>query len=683
MSSFKLNKKKSRLQMHRAEEERKRLEAAAEVEAVYADFVDSFDVDDPGDKAFVRAGTMEGGKFSQSGEPESKKRYVPGGGSSSSTKKKKGGGFGGIDLSAMGGVAKKTKKGKEPSQRELFLQEMKREQQDRDARLAGRKAGGGKFAMGDRPPGGGSLFDVAPPLGYNAGSGSHTDTGDNTTTNLYVGNIPPTVTEDILWRQFSVYGAIASVKIMWPRTDEERARNRNCGFVQYMERQAAERGKNAMDGTKLEEFEMKIGWGKKVAKPLTPMYPPGMGPGGQLSGAQPGLGQTFLGMNVPQGPGGQSYGAPDNSGRVIVVEPPSSGEVMAVADTLAGFVACDGMGIEGLIKEKEHGNPLFQFLFDTRSRDHTYYRWRCFSLAMGDTIEKWRAEPFQMYVLGSTWQPPACPIVMPDLDVPGNRSFAEGGRESAKKSESERGSHDKYEAERLQRRLERERDADGRGRVLDGQLSGNQRDQLEDMLRGLSSETLSVQDGMMWCLDHSEAANEIVEVIFEALMIPAAESSIEKKLARIYLVSDILHNSSASVPKASRFRSGFESRLPEIFANLREAMLAIPGRITMLEMQDKISKVLDVWETWSIYTPSTLIQFRSAFTGKAIADVLDGEPLDESELSAPTAAPPPDDLDGEAIDDLDGEALSDVDGEDLDGEPIETGLGLCGYGDDD
>ena len=69
----------------------------------------------------------------------------------------------------------------------------------------------------------------------------------------------------------------------------------------------------------------KIGWGKKVAKPLTPMYPPGMGPGGQLSGAQPGLGQTFLGMNVPQGPGGQSYGAPDNSGRVIVVEPPSSG----------------------------------------------------------------------------------------------------------------------------------------------------------------------------------------------------------------------------------------------------------------------------------------------------------------------------------------------------------------------
>ena len=37
-------------------------------------------------------------------------------------------------------------------------------------------------------------------------------------------------------------------------------------------------------------------------------------------------------------------------------------------------------------------------------------------------------------------------------------------------------------------------------------------------------------------LASAQAANEIVEVIFEALMIPAAESSIEKKLARIYLV---------------------------------------------------------------------------------------------------------------------------------------------------
>ena len=27
------------------------------------------------------------------------------------------------------------------------------------------------------------------------------------------------------------YGAIASVKVMWPRTEEEKRRNRNCGFV--------------------------------------------------------------------------------------------------------------------------------------------------------------------------------------------------------------------------------------------------------------------------------------------------------------------------------------------------------------------------------------------------------------------------------------------------------------------
>jgi hypothetical protein len=39
---------------------------------------------------------------------------------------------------------------------------------------------------------------------------------------------------------FEKYGAINSVKIMWPRTDEERLRGRNCGFVSYKRRSDAE-----------------------------------------------------------------------------------------------------------------------------------------------------------------------------------------------------------------------------------------------------------------------------------------------------------------------------------------------------------------------------------------------------------------------------------------------------------
>jgi U2-associated protein SR140 len=46
--------------------------------------------------------------------------------------------------------------------------------------------------------------------------------------------------EETLHDLFGQYGPINSVKIMWPRTDEERARKRNCGFVSFMRRCDAE-----------------------------------------------------------------------------------------------------------------------------------------------------------------------------------------------------------------------------------------------------------------------------------------------------------------------------------------------------------------------------------------------------------------------------------------------------------
>jgi len=57
------------------------------------------------------------------------------------------------------------------------------------------------------------------------------------------------LTEDFLCREFGKYGAIASVKIMWPRSQEEKDRNRNTGFVSFMTRKDAESAFRAMDGT--------------------------------------------------------------------------------------------------------------------------------------------------------------------------------------------------------------------------------------------------------------------------------------------------------------------------------------------------------------------------------------------------------------------------------------------------
>jgi U2-associated protein SR140 len=73
-------------------------------------------------------------------------------------------------------------------------------------------------------------------------SGGSYDNGDPTTTNLYVGNLAPSVDEHTLMVLFGKYGPVASVKIMWPRELEERSRGHmpHTGFVAFMARQAAE-----------------------------------------------------------------------------------------------------------------------------------------------------------------------------------------------------------------------------------------------------------------------------------------------------------------------------------------------------------------------------------------------------------------------------------------------------------
>ena len=64
---------------------------------------------------------------------------------------------------------------------------------------------------------------------------------DPHSTNLYVGNLSMKIDEEQLCKIFGQFGPLASIKIMWPRNDEERKRDRNCGFVAYMLRSNAEK----------------------------------------------------------------------------------------------------------------------------------------------------------------------------------------------------------------------------------------------------------------------------------------------------------------------------------------------------------------------------------------------------------------------------------------------------------
>lgn len=58
------------------------------------------------------------------------------------------------------------------------------------------------------------------------------------------------MTEQQLCELFGEYGPLASVKIMWPRSEEEKSRGRNCGFVAFMNRQDGESALQNLKGIK-------------------------------------------------------------------------------------------------------------------------------------------------------------------------------------------------------------------------------------------------------------------------------------------------------------------------------------------------------------------------------------------------------------------------------------------------
>lgn len=83
-------------------------------------------------------------------------------------------------------------------------------------------------------------------------------------------------------------------------------------------------------------------------------------------------------------------------------------------------------------------------------------------------------------------------------------------------------------------------------------LARSQRDRLEDIIRTLTPARRSVGEAMAWCLEHAEAAGEVAACLAEALAQP--RTAPPRRVARLYLLSDVLHNAGAKLTNASAYR---------------------------------------------------------------------------------------------------------------------------------
>uniref|UniRef100_A0A7I4FGN7 RRM domain-containing protein n=1 Tax=Physcomitrium patens TaxID=3218 RepID=A0A7I4FGN7_PHYPA len=444
MAAFSVVRKKTPFQKHREEEDAKKRRADEEAARLYEEFVESFKADDaPGGKAFVRGGTINPDAKLPSSEVASpmaliKQEYST---PTSAASKKPGSryvpSFIPPGLAAMVNRDKDSEKRRDeeqPKDRDRgtsrnihhFMEELKREQEARDTRTAEREN-----RRNDRRSQSSGIqadqmimgLDDAGDLDDKFGS---FDEGDPQTTNLYVGNLAPQVDENFLLRTFGRFGPIASVKIMWPRTDEERRRQRNCGFVAFMNRNEAQAAKDEMQGIIVYDYELRIGWGKSVSLPAQALPAP---PPGQMAvRAKEGATASTVAWS---GPGGPSISSVSGQNAELVVTPnvpdiqvvpPKDQHLRHVIDTTAMYVLDDGCTFEQAIMERGRGKPLFSFLFDLTSSEHTYYLWRLYSFAQGDTLQRWRTEPFIMITGSGRAVAGFGPIrILPQFDAYGSR----------------------------------------------------------------------------------------------------------------------------------------------------------------------------------------------------------------------------------------------------------------------
>ena len=179
----------------------------------------------------------------------------------------------------------------------------------------------------------------------------------------------------------------------------------------------------------------------------------------------------------------------------------------------------------------------------------------------GDNKDDWNTEVFRMFKGGSLWIPPKKNLYtagMPDdifeasLRDHKNMSSGSGGGDSHKSSSESSKMKSSSKSSKT-----RESGGSSDKKNKNNNLTDTERDKFEDMLRTLLPDRNPLAETMVWCIEHAEAGSEIVDCIAESLSI--LQTPLTKKVARLYLISDILHNCSVKgVPNVSFYRKGFQ-----------------------------------------------------------------------------------------------------------------------------
>ncbi|MES1918859.1 U2 snRNP-associated SURP domain-containing protein, variant 2 [Bonamia ostreae] len=315
---------------------------------------------------------------------------------------------------------------------------------------------------------------------------------DPQTKNVLISNLPDDLSEQELAIEMSKFGPVGTVRIF---VESINGKTINNAFVNFMWRDDARNAINALNDQILFDKIVTL----SMEKVLPPVWYP----------IQFGKKEATV-VDIDQ----------LKNVEMRTVEMIKDDKTRRLIDAVATFVSKEGYLFEKHFIEIHAEDPNFDFITETKTPKNLYYRWRVYSLSQGDSLDDWSLKPFRIIENGPLWIPPSK-----------NRQNTSSNTKSTQKPIT------KFE----------------RKKSITKFMKENKRDELDQILSNLDKDRYSIREAMGFCIDNSEHAIEIADTITESLIVE--ETDVNKRISRLYLVSDILHNSDSSVRNSSAYRS--------------------------------------------------------------------------------------------------------------------------------
>ncbi|XP_037458623.1 calcium homeostasis endoplasmic reticulum protein-like [Triticum dicoccoides] len=263
--------------------------------------------------------------------------------------------------------------------------------------------------------------------------------------------------------------------------------------------------------------------------------------------------------------------------------PPADPELQKRIDKLVEYIAKNGPEFEIVIRDKQHDNPDYAFIFG--GDGHAYYRYMLWVTGR---------PPMAPYPLGSVhMMPPMGPMAHgppPPMHQPGYPPF-----------------YDQHQHFGAHGHGEYETGATFKG--LSGPLPADVAAELHDVLTNLNGTKESIKGAKTWFMQRAPFAPALAEALRERLF--ALEDS-ERQLHIVFLVNDILFEGlqrRANIQdldnEAIAFQSVLGSMLVRIYNNPQNKD----------ENQTRLEKILQFWGSKEVYDQETVANLEREMKG--------------------------------------------------------------------